>query len=416
MTSMSRITSRAVSIGLVAMTVAACSASAPPPSVAKGTAAASPTAIVTATPSPTEIMTAAASPTGTAALPLTPAPSGSWVGRFVATGSMTTPRHSHTAVRLADGRVLILGGSSGQADTDAELPNCEVYDPRTGSFAATGTLSHTSYKYRTYLLPNGRVLVADAHDLDFIVDEEYDPATGRFLGVEPFAISGGSAVSALSDGRLLIMGGVTKAPNYSFLATASIYDPATGRSTGTGPMHTPRSGADAILLKDGRVLVMGGFDPSAEVYDPATGTFTETGSMGPLRAFESIVLLQDGRVLLAGGLLGSGWSQNAADAEIYDPGTGRFIPTGSMSLARDTAQATVLADGRVLVLGGALDRAGLAYGDLYDPRTGTFSKTSPLGTTRMLPTATALQNGNVLITGGSGPGDKILSSAELFEP
>jgi hypothetical protein len=182
-------------------------------------------------------------------------------------------------------------------------------------------------------------------------------------------------------------------------------------------MRTPRSGADAILLKDGRVLVMGGLGlSSAEIYDPATGTFTATGSMGSLRVFEGIVLLQDGRVLLAGGVLGSGWSELTTSSLIYDPGTGRFTPTGSMSIARDNARAALLADGRVLVVGGAHEHIGLTYGDLYDPRTGTFSKTSPLVTPRMLPTATALQNGDVLITGGTGLSDEILSSAELFTP
>jgi hypothetical protein len=162
---------------------------------------------------------------------------------------------------------------------------------------------------------------------------------------------------------------------------------------------------------------MGGrAEASAEIYDPATGTFTATGSMVEMRAFESMVVLLDGRVLLAGGLLGTGWSEVGKTAEVYDPVKGTFTLTGSMSIARDQAQAAMLPDGRVLIVGGSHERTGLGYGEIYDPKTGTFSKTGPLGTPRLLPTATTLQDGTVLIAGGTGPQDEILSSAELFNP
>ena len=113
-------------------------------------------------------------------------------------------------------------------------------------------------------------------------------------------------------------------------------------------------GETATLLADGRVLFAGGCGTAAEVYDPATGTFSPTGSLAQVRASATATRLHDGRVLFAGGYNCAAAGQDGmwASAELYDPTTGTFSPTGSMAAPRSQHTATLLADGRVLIAGG----------------------------------------------------------------
>jgi hypothetical protein len=152
---------------------------------------------------------------------------------------------------------------------------------------------------------------------------------------------------------------------------------------------------------------------SAELYDAATGTFSPTGSMAHHRSGQTATLLSDGRVLIAGGR-GRNMSGDftLASAELYDPLSGTFSSTGSMTVPGEGQTATPLHDGRVLVAGDTNDSA-----ELYDPRTGGFTATGPMTTSRFAYAAALLADGRVLLTGGNVPtSNSILASAELFEP
>jgi hypothetical protein len=143
-------------------------------------------------------------------------------------------------------------------------------------------------------------------------------------------------------------------------------------------MTVSRSYHSATLLGDGRVLVAGGFDgqqedlTSAEIYDPTSGTFALTGAMTNGRQYHTADLLSDGRVLVAGG--GGDYTTRSflASAELYDPTSGTFTPTGTLTEARSNHASALLADGRVLVTGGYGAQAPLASAELYDPVSGTF--------------------------------------------
>jgi hypothetical protein len=219
---------------------------------------------------------------------------------------------------------------------------------------------------------------------------------------------GAGPATRLADGRVLILTG--------YGTGAELYDPRTGKFSPTGSMHAARTGETATLLHDGRVLVAGGAfqvfvadgylfaaQSSAEVYDPSTGSFSPTGSIMTARSDATATLLNDGRVLIAGG--GDG-ADSFSSAEIYDPAKGTFSPTGSMTNARYGLAATLLRDGRVLITGGVNHASATTVAELYDPKTGTFSPTSSMLFAAADQTATLLSDGRVLIAGGGDEGDR----------
>jgi hypothetical protein len=340
------------------------------------------------------------------------------------TGPLGAGRQIHTATLLADGRVIVAGGLD---FADLPLASVVLYDPATGTFSPTGSMGTARAFFTATLLSDGRVLVAGGGPPtwvhpgpDLASAELYDPATGMFSPTGSMGVPREDhTATLLRDGRVLITGG-NDSGNRA-VASAELYDPKTGTFSPTGSMATARGYHTATLLADGRVLITGG-DPcgwgncdrlaSAEVYDPKTGKFSASGSMSTARGFHTATLLADGRVLIAGG--------DTADvrAEIFDPKTGTFSPTGSTTAPRTHASATLLADGRVLIAGGGDHydtRDFLASAEIFDPKTGTFSPTGTMLAARSWGQANLLENGRVLVTGGYGDLAP-LPSAELFDP
>ena len=350
-------------------------------------------------------------------------------GSFTATTDpdMTTPRAFHQAIRLADGKVLITGGENA---SDTAVASAELYDPATGSFTATTDPDMTTPRasHQATRLADGKVLITggfNASDTPVASAELYDPATGTFSGTLMTTPRVVHQATLLADGTVLITGGLDglEVLGGTALASADLYDPATGTFTATDPMTTPRVFHQATLLENGKVLITGGRDDngtdldSAELYDPATGTFTATtNSMTTARAGHQATLLDDGTVLITGGIGGSD------SAELYNPATGTFTPTTDPTMVTPRADhvATLLPDGKVLIAGGfeTTGSTRTASAELYDPTTGTFTATTDpdMTTPRIAHQATLLPDGKVLITGGIDENDDTLDSAELYDP
>ena len=239
-------------------------------------------------------------------------------------------------------------------------------------------------------------------------------STGRF----------GINAILLKDGKVLVAGGIGN--SFTVLSSAEVYDPADGQWSATGSMTTARAYYGATLLVDGRVLVTGGCtEPtcyhatsSAEIFDPATGAWQSTGNMSTERWNFTATLLQNGNVLAVGGCTLSPCSSPTQTTELYDPTTGGWSPSGSLPLGRSQHAATRLHNGRVLITGGFSYVGAQPLAELYNPATGRFTSMASMATGRMSHTATLLRSGKVLAAAGvSGRSDfRTVNSAEVYDP
>lgn len=285
-----------------------------------------------------------------------------------------------------------------------------------GAWAFTGSLTTARFSHSMTLLPDGRVLVVGGATTGGSITfsyEVYNPATGNWASGNTPAAFWSHTATRLQDGRVLIAAG-------SAGTTSSyLYNPTANSWAATGATAVIRGdGATATLLPGGSVLLAGGnpgicyYSPCgpltdvSELYNPATGTWSTTGSMSTVRFDHTATLLSNGRVLVVGGADGS---IDLATAEVYDPVTATWSPTGSLATARQGHSATLLPDGRVLVVGGnASGGAAVTSAEIYDPASGTWADAGSLTALGGPRPATLLPNGRVLVAGGN--------NAVLYDP
>jgi Galactose oxidase, central domain len=336
-------------------------------------------------------------------------------GTFTGTGNMVTARDAHTATLLLDGRVLIAGGDVAEGRPSVPIPtnSAELYDPSTGTFAATGNLVTARFGHTATLLPDGKVLIAggfEARGLSLSA-ELYDPSTGTFTATGSMA-AGHFCATLLNNGKVLM--GLPAVGN-----NAELYDPSSGTFSLAGGYAgaPPFLSEDSVtLLPDGRALMVSGDTPVA-LYNPLSGTFTLTTTKWNYVEFTAN-LLMNGKVLFTGGQ-NYGNDFIYRNAWLYDASTGNFTATSSLTLARYLHAATVLPDGTVLITGGGFPVTQSA--ERYYPATETFSPISDMISGRAIHTSTLLQDGRVLIAGGvykarDGAPQFLVGSAELYTP
>lgn len=270
-------------------------------------------------------------------------------GHFVKTGELITPRAQHIAALLKDGNVLIAGGDD-FSNVPHLLNSAEIYLTKEGRFVKTGNMLKKRY---------------------------------------------GAAAIALSDGRVVVLGGMSPNENNAVKNTTGdglssklieVYNPKTQKFEEAGYLKHYTYSPNLTLMKDGKVFILGGNDEkagmsgSAEIYDPKTKTTKLTSKMNYVREGCSVVLLNDGRILISGGEVspaGRGkydhtlkpysyknkrgvvtktdGSKTSSDAEIYDPKIDKFTLIGNMNYQRKGHSSMLLHDGQILIVGGSRD-------------------------------------------------------------
>ncbi|OGL40847.1 MAG: hypothetical protein A2042_07530 [Candidatus Schekmanbacteria bacterium GWA2_38_11] len=282
------------------------------------------------------------------------------------------------------------------------------------------------------LIGNSSAIIGDAEDSCDLGDFNFGPdlSEARFI----------HRTFKLNDGRVLFTGGARALTNpYTVNTSVDIYNPATNTMTPAAPMSQKRLSHMGATLKDGRVLVCGGRTTnvgttpgagvvaSAEIYNPATNTWTPTGSLNIARRSGTATVLNDGRVLIAGG-------QDRASAtsalpmssnEIYNPATGTFTLIGNMTTPRASHSAVLLDDGTVLINGGS-NGLGTAFptklAEIFNPADNSFTAVGPSLFPHLAQVGVKLRDGKVLLAGTyynvthTAEGGNMSPECEIYDP
>jgi hypothetical protein len=333
-----------------------------------------------------------------------PAAAGHIATRWRATESMEVERAYAGVAVLRDGDVLVIGGSNqaNRANADAER-----FDVRTETWTRTAPLLAPRAWTRAVALRDGRVLVVGGSDLGADLESErfpkiaemYDAVHDRWLPAgslsegreDPQAV-------VLRDGRVLVIGGNVEGDAKE---TADLYDPRTKTWKPASPMGYGRWNFSATLLRDGRVLVAGGLTDgwsviqTTELYDPSSDTWTPGPDLTQPRHTHAAVRLRDGRVLV----LGTYWGGDPASTEIYDPASNTWTAAASMGTPRAYLSAHLLPDGNVLAIGGNDTEFALASTEIYVTCRDQWRPAGTM-TAAHASQASAITKGHVIVAGG----------------
>jgi hypothetical protein len=333
--------------------------------------------------------------------------SGSWTN----TGTLNISRNGHTATLLANGQVLVAGGASSNGTIVA---SAELYNPATGKWNITGNMANARTNHTATLLPNGEVLVAGGIGVVnpqapcTATAELYNPFTGLWRTTGSMTTARYSQGSTLLQNSQVLVAGGAICWGFSGGASpgdsAELYDPLVGTWKATGSMHNRRV-APLTLLQDGQALVA---DETAELYDPSIGQWTMTEAMYYIFGTSRLAtaLLANGDVLVYGNHFA------CYASEFYNPTANTWSRTnGQCGTGVSYGPLALLATGKALLAGGFIIYGGKSFpsanSSLYDPSTNTWTATGKLKQAGSH-TLTRLSNGQVMAVGGA--------DAELYTP
>ncbi len=314
--------------------------------------------------------------------------------------------------------------SDGVATSSPATVTLAVTPGAPGAWRATGGLRIGRAGHTATLLHDGRVLVAGGSGAAALTAELYDPVVGTWSRTGDLRRPRlGHTATLLADGRVLVAGSVVPSPGGVIARSSEIYDPATGSWTLAASLRHGHAGHTATLLRDGRVLVAGGSEVAAsralasstELFDPAAGTWALAADLPQGRVGHQATLLADGRVLVSGGTTVRPRIAALRRTDVFDPANGSWTRAGDMNTPRSGHSATLLPDGRVLVAGGIGNAAAASTAERFDPATSGWSRTAN-PRPRSFQTASLLPNGVVLIAGGIDARGAVTRTTARFDP
>jgi hypothetical protein len=329
-------------------------------------------------------------------------------------------RVNHTATLLSDGRILVAGGGY-----DAATARASIYDPVADEWIPVADMNRPRVLHAAVRLSDARVLVIGGERFDSPQSAEiFDPGSGRWTAIEaPRSIRFSVAVAALPDGRIVAAGAATGGGEVS----AEIYDPRDGSWRMLAALPSLRQVLALQTTADQTILAIGYGEPQAVLIRASDGAVTPFGPItggvvaavplgqgrmlvitGPahgegglagividaesrskvdvaspeVRRYDiSAVFIPEQFVLLAGGNQVGGsppLGRPVNDAELLDLTTGRWSMVPPMHDARTGHTYTNLADGRVVVIGGATRSGPLASAEIFDQLTRTWTAAAPM--------------------------------------
>ncbi len=393
--------------------------------------------VVAPTPSPAPPSVAPSGvpkPSVGATIKATPAPSLAYgKGTWATVDSLPQARWGTASLVMRDGRVMVIGGATGSSSNNATA-SVVIFDPVAKTWtAATDLLQARAYPMAVELA-DGSILVVGGSRNGQPLDsaERFNPENGTWVATGRLNLPRTQGtLTLLPDGRVLAAGGgIEAAPGWISTASTELFDPRTNQWSIGAPMSAARAIFTATLLKNGRVLVTGGattyhgssgnVTTSAEIFDPRSGKWSQAASLPKPLYVQSAALMPDGRVLVAGGW----WSTSNSDpshgnVQIYDPVANNWTMTGSLVTPRAQFSLVPLPDGRFLAMGG-VDPSyhTLASSEIYDPATGAWQTTGKLGVAMMWPAVGVLPDGRVFVAGGAldALAGHVTAVSEIYTP
>lgn len=331
--------------------------------------------------------------------------------------SMHQARWGQTTLALPDGKIMVVSGCANDYCSSFR-PTYEIYDPQLKTWTIDDLFIDGKYYgfggVDGVVFFNQKILISGVDNSGTSLI--YDPLTNIWTKTGSlhtpryhtgyYPENAFFAITRLGDNGALVTGG--KSGN-TVLRSAESFNSTTNTWTTVRDMDTARWHHSAVSLPDGTILVAGGWDQNnqslltAELYDPIQDTWTETGSLHHEHRHDTAVVLNNGKVLICG----------VEGAELYDPEQGSWSDAGFSTTAKPGV--VVLPDGKVMIIGGAINGVYYSSGFIYDPSDNSTTSISAMNHARYWPSVMLLSNDNSVLVSGGYEVTQGLTSVEIYD-